>query len=156
MAALRIFLLLLLGGLLLLAAIGDLRTRTIPNRLNALIAVLAPGYWLASDFAIWPDMALMLGVAFMLFLLFAGMFALGAMGGGDVKLIAALALWLPFPAVLTMLIAMALFGGLLTILILIEHRLRRRPLPPEVPYGVAIAAAGLLVMTNDILTSGVH
>ena len=156
MDILRLLLLLLLGGLLLVAAIGDLRTRTIPNRLNALIALLAPGYWLASGFALWPDMALLFGIALLLFLLFAGMFALGAMGGGDVKLIAALALWLPFPAVLTMLMAMALFGGVLTLLVLIDHRLRRRPGPPEIPYGVAIAAAGLMIVTNDILTTAVH
>ena len=34
--------------------------------------------------------------------LFAVAFALGAMGGGDVKLIAALALWLPFQAVIVL------------------------------------------------------
>ena len=50
-----------------------------------------------------------------MFGLFAIAFALGAMGGGDVKLIGALALWLPFQAVIVLLFIMSVAGGVLTL-----------------------------------------
>ena len=65
----------------------------------------------------------------------------------DVKklalLIGALALWLPWPAVLLMLVVMSLAGGALTLAMVIRKRLAGGPGPLEVPYGVAIAFAGL-------------
>jgi prepilin peptidase CpaA len=84
----------ILAAMLIVAATGDLRTRTIPNWLNAAIAVAAVPFWLASGFSLWPDMAMQIGVAAIVFGLFAVAFHFGAMGGGDVKMVAALALWL--------------------------------------------------------------
>ena len=69
--------------------------RTIPNGLNAAIASLAPLWWWAHGLPLWPDVAWQIGLAAVVFALFAGAFALGMMGGGDVKMIGALALWLP-------------------------------------------------------------
>jgi prepilin peptidase CpaA len=141
-----------LAALLLTAAIGDLRTRTIPNWLNGAVALLAIGWWWANGWSLWPDVALQIGIALVVFLIFAGLFALGAMGGGDVKLIAALALWLPLVPLARMLMAMALLGGALTLGMLIRHRWVRAEGRPEIPYGVAIAAASLWVFANDLLT----
>lgn len=146
----------LLCAALLYAAWGDLRTRTIPNALNAAIALAAPLWWLTSGHAVWPDMAIQIGMALGLFTLFALVFMLGAMGGGDVKLIAAIALWLPPFAMLSMLQVMAIAGGLLTLIMLVDHKRRRAPGRPEVPYGVAIAGATLWVVANDILTALRH
>lgn len=143
----------LLALLLLVAAWGDLRTRTIPNGLNAVIAFLAPLWWWAHGLPVWPDVAGQIGVALLVFALFTGAFAIGMMGGGDVKMIGALALWLQPWALGQVLIVMALAGGVLTLVIAVEHRWRRRPGEPEIPYGVAIAFAGLWSITNDILTS---
>src|SRR5687767_7936915 len=138
--------------LLIAAAIGDLRTRTIPNWLNGALALLAVGWWWANGWALWPDIALIIGVALFVFLLFAGAFALGMMGGGDVKLIAALALWLPLMLLTKMLVVMALAGGVLTLVMVIRQRWLRTKDKTEVPYGVAIAAGGLWVFANQILT----
>ena len=146
----------LLALLLLAAAWGDLKTRTIPNGLNIAIAVLAPLWWWAHGLPLWPDVAWQIGLALAVFALFAGAFAIGMMGGGDVKMIGALALWLPPWGLGRMLVVMALGGGVLTILVAAEHRLRRREGRPEIPYGVAIAAAGLFVIANDILTTSGH
>jgi prepilin peptidase CpaA len=77
------------------------------------------------------------------------------MGGGDVKLLAALGLWLPLTKMLILLEWMALGGGLLTLGMLMAHRLRKAPGKPEIPYGVAIVGAGLLVVANDILTKSI-
>ena len=82
----------LLAAALLLAAIGDWRTRTIPNRLNATIALLAIPYWWSIGLPLWPGPALQLALGAMVFGLFAIAFRFGAMGGGDVKMAAAVAL----------------------------------------------------------------
>lgn len=146
----------LLALMLLVAAWGDLRTRTIPNALNAGIAMLAPVWWWAHGLALMPDIAWQIGLALLVFLFFTGAFAIGMMGGGDVKMIGALALWLPPWGLGRMLVIMALAGGVLTIVVAAEHKIRRREGQPEIPYGVAIAAAGLFIIANDILTNSGH
>ena len=145
----------LLGALalLLLAAVwGDIRTRTISNALNAAIALLAIPWWWANGWALWPDIMLQIGVAAILFGLFAIAFAFNAMGGGDVKLIAALALWLKLVPLAQLLVVMALAGGVLTLFMLARHRWLKAEGRPEIPYGVAIVAAWFWVVANDVLT----
>jgi prepilin peptidase CpaA len=73
------------------------------------------------------------------------------MGGGDVKMIGALALWFPFGALAWMLIVMSLIGGALTLLLVIERAVRRNKGAIEIPYGVAIAMAALLALREPIL-----
>src|ERR1044072_9474583 len=88
----------LLGALALLqvlAGLEDARTREIANWKNLAVAVLAPLWWWANGLSLWPEVAVQLEVALLVFAFFAGAFALGQMGGGDVNLIGALALWLP-------------------------------------------------------------
>jgi prepilin peptidase CpaA len=128
--------------MLVVAATGDLRTRTIPNWLNLTIALLAIPFWFLSEIPLWPDVAIQIAVALAVFALFAAAFAMGAMGGGDVKLIAAIALWLPPLAVMKLITVMALAGGAITLAMLIRHKIAKAEQPPQVPYGVAIAFAG--------------
>lgn len=142
----------LLGALaiaLLWAAFSDLRERTIANWLNAAIALGAPLFWWATGLALWPDVALQLGIAAAAFTLLAGLFALGAMGGGDVKLLTALALWIPPLLFVQLLIVMALVGGVLTILFSAWHIARRRRERLAIPYGLAIACGGLWVLGTN-------
>jgi prepilin peptidase CpaA len=143
-----------LAVLLLIAAAIDIRSRIIPNRLNALIAAMAVAWWFASGFG-WDAMLVQIGLATVILLVFASFFCLGWMGGGDVKLLAALALWLPLEKMAVLLVWMAIGGGVLTLAMLIAHRLRRAEGRPEIPYGVAIVGAALLLLTNDILTTAV-
>lgn len=133
----------LLALLLIWAAVTDLKSRIISNRLNIAIAALAPAYWIACDLSIWPGMAIQLILAAVVFVVFAFLFAQGWMGGGDVKLLVALALWFPPLAVMSMLVLMALLGGGVTIMTVVHHRMTRRLGQPEIPYGVAIALAAL-------------
>ena len=139
------------GLLMIAAAISDLRSRTISNELNAAIALLAIPFWIASGLALWPDMPVQFGAAFAVFLVFAGLFAIGAMGGGDVKMIGAVMLWIPLPLFLPMLTVMAVGGGILSAVMLIHMKIRRSETPVEVPYGVAIAAAGLWALHQQYL-----
>ncbi|KQM48090.1 peptidase [Sphingomonas sp. Leaf208] len=144
-------LILVLGGLLVSAGIQDARTREIANWKTAAVALLAPLWWYANGLDPWPDMALQIGVALIVFALFLLAFHFGMMGGGDVKLIVALSLWLPFPAFLSMLMVMSIVGGLVTLVMIIEHRAKKNAGQIEVPYGVAIAIAGLLALREPLL-----
>ena len=141
----------LLALLLVAACWFDVKDRTIPNGLNLAIAVLAPLFWWSIGLGFWPGAAIQLGVAAMVFGLFAIAFAMGAMGGGDVKLIAAIALWLPFQAVILLIFIMSVAGGVLTLAFYLRHRLARRTEPLEIPYGVAIAFGGLWLISERFL-----
>ena len=141
----------LLALLLIVAAVIDVRTFTISNGLNAAVALLAPVYWLSVGLDPWPGMAIQLGVAAAVFALFALTFVIGMMGGGDVKLAAAIALWFAPADTVKFLVLMSLAGGVLTLAILAWHRLRKRPGRPEIPYGVAIAFGGLAILAQRYL-----
>src|SRR5688572_22080010 len=141
----------LLTAMLLVAAAFDLKSRTIPNSLNLTIALLAIPFWWSTGLSLWPEAALQLGVALLVFAAFAGLFALGWMGGGDVKLIAALAMWLPWQAVLALIVLMSLAGGVLTMAMVVRQRLARKEGSPEIPYGVAIAFGGLWLIGQRFL-----
>lgn len=140
-----------LAALMIAAAISDLRSRIISNRLNASIALLAIPFWIAAGLSLWPDVPIQLGAALGVFLVFAGLFAVGAMGGGDVKMIGAVMLWVPLPLFLPMLTVMAIGGGALSAIMLIHSKIRPSERPVEVPYGVAIAAAGLWALHQQYL-----
>lgn len=144
-------LLALLAALLVGACWCDLKARTIPNGLNLAVALLAVPFWWSVGLALWPDAALQVGMALLVFAAFAIAFALGAMGGGDVKLVAAIALWLPFQAVFALLFVMSLAGGVLTLALWLRHRLARREGQLEIPYGVAIAFGGLWLISERFL-----
>ena len=144
-------LLALLAILLVVAAVIDVRTFTISNRLNLAVALLAPLYWLAVGLPLWPEAATQLGVALGVFVLLAGAFYIGMMGGGDVKLAAALALWFSPALTLQFLVLMSLAGGVLTLVVMVAHRMRRKPGKPEIPYGVAIAFGGLAILAQRFL-----
>ena len=146
---------------LLVAAVGDLRQRRIANRLNAAIALGAPLFWWASGLSL---AAMGWQVALALGCLTVGtcLFATGAMGGGDVKLLTALALWFRPVWYAQMLVVMALAGGVLALASLAGRRRSRLLTAPHLPqlprksdaglpYGIAIAVGGLWVLTRDYL-----
>ena len=140
-----------LALMLLWAAVVDIRTRTIANGLNLAIALMAPLFWWAAGVDLWPDAAMRMGVAVAVFLLFALAFQLGAMGGGDVKLAAALALWFSPGSTLKLIVLMSIAGGVLTLIVMTEHKLKKNEGRPEVPYGVAIAFGGLWLLAQRFL-----
>jgi prepilin peptidase CpaA len=150
-AAFTNLLLVTLAVILVVAAVIDVRTFTISNRLNLTVALLAPVYWASVALSPWPGVAIQLAAAEIVFVLLAGAFYAGMMGGGDVKLAAALALWFPPAGTVKFLILMSLAGGVLTLLILVLHKMRNREGRPEIPYGVAIAFGGLAILTQRFL-----
>src|SRR3954449_5607811 len=135
-----------LAAILVFAAVVDVRTFTISNRLNLTVALLAPVYWLSIALSPWPGMAIQLAAGGVVFALLAGAFYAGMMGGGDVKLAAALALWFSPASTIKFLVLMSLAGGVLTLAVVAWHRAKRREGRPEIPYGVAIAFGGLAIL----------
>ena len=146
----------LFPALMAFAASSDLLTMTISNRLSLALAggffllTLATGMSLETIGMHLAAGSLVLTVCF-------GFFAMGWIGGGDAKLAAATALWFGFDYLLDYLIYASLFGGVLTFLLI---QFRRLPLPgflrqkwilrlhdadAGVPYGIALAAAALIV-----------
>ena len=149
------------------AAIMDARSRTIPNFLTGSMAVVGAALCLTgSGVTSLPSALLAAGVSLCLgFLLQVARL----MGGGDVKLFAALAMWLGPSGSVTAALATAIAGGVLALFFL------RRPTPSNgevktdsavplvarlqlddgrdferVPYGVAVAAGGLWVWWSHV------
>lgn len=137
-----------LATALLIAAFTDLRRRQIDNWLNLAIACGAPVFWLAAGLG-WTDVGLQVAVAVATFAVVAALFAIGAMGGGDVKLLTALALWIKPVWFLKLILIMAIVGGAITIVCGIAHVMRRRRDRVAVPYGIAISFAGLWVLASE-------
>lgn len=95
---------------LLVAAFTDLRHRQIGNGLNLAIALAAPAFWWASGLGL-VGVGYQLALAAVVFLVTLALFARGSMGGGDVKLLVALALWLPPLSYAQLIFMMAVIGG---------------------------------------------
>ena len=152
-------LLALLAVILIVAAVIDVRTFTISNGLNATVALMAPLYWWSIGLPMWPDAAMQVGVALGVFGLLALTFYMGMMGGGDVKLAAAIALWFKPVTTLKFLVIMSIAGGVLTLIVLLIHKNRGKApsegdasaVKPEVPYGVAIAVGALWILAQRFL-----
>jgi prepilin peptidase CpaA len=148
------------------AAATDLITMTVPNRL---IAILTAGFFLAAALAglSWSDIGLHMAVAGVALIVGFALFVPGWIGGGDAKLFAATALWIGPSLLLDFSLIAALIGGVLTLCIIL---LRSLPLPTAlndqgwllklhdakagVPYGIALAAAGLLVYPYTAFMGG--
>lgn len=163
MDTLTLMLLASLPALVIIAGLKDLTSMTIPNWISLILigaffpTALAVGLPLST-------VAAHVGVAILALFVGAGMFALRWIGGGDAKLAAATTLWLGFGMTLPYLAYTAILGGVLTLAILL---LRRAPMPGMVasvpwlarlldrkqgiPYGVAMALAGLLTYSNTVI-----
>ena len=150
-----------------LSASMDLLTFTIPNRL---CLILVAGYLIFAAMLGVPtvDILLNLSCALAILVITFAMFNFGLIGGGDAKLAAATAAWLGWTAIFDYGVAAALFGGVLTLILL---GARRVPLPAVlgrmnwlvrlhsanagVPYGIALAAAGLMQYPNSSIWAAV-
>lgn len=142
-----------LGGLaiaLIYSVYSDIRYRLIYNKVTLVIALAAPVYWYATGDFTPGAIGIHLLTATVTFFLFAIAFRFGAMGGGDVKLFAALALWWPWTDVVRMVLYASILGALVTIVFLTIHKLKQKDGRVRVPYGVAIALSGLWIAGERI------
>ena len=152
-----ILILTIFPGAMALAAASDFLTMTIPNRL---VLALTSGFFVVAPLAGlgWSDIGLHVALALAALAFALALFSFGWIGGGDAKLFAATCLWFGPETIPAYGTYVALFGGALTLLLLfwrgmpfpsmlpLQAWLMRLHSPKEgVPYGIALAAAGLLV-----------
>jgi prepilin peptidase CpaA len=149
--------LMLFPTLMAFAAASDLLTMTISNRVSI---ILVAGFFvlaLLSGMSV-TEVLSHAGAAALVLVVSFGFFTRGWIGGGDAKLAAATAMWLGFDYLMNYLVYASLLGGALTLLLI---QVRLVPLPGllagqfwaqrlhrqdgEVPYGIALAGAALLV-----------
>ena len=128
------------GVVLALACISDLRTRRIPNVLTfsavatALLFHLLTGGWSAAG---WSIAGCFLGA-----LLFFPMFALRGMGAGDVKLLAAVGAWLGPSQVAIAALATSIAGGVIALAVALGHGYLKDGVPQSVDAADALAGHG--------------
>lgn len=143
------------------AAVTDFMTMTIANRVS--IGLAAVGLVaLAVSAPSWAVVGGHLGAAALVFAIGFACFAMGWMGGGDVKFAAAVALWLGWGHLLDYAMTFSVYGGALTLLVLFSDRILD-PLPVlkvgflarfhehrRVPYGVALSIAALQIFPETM------
>jgi prepilin peptidase CpaA len=166
LAIIEVMLLAVLAILLCVAALGDVRSYRIPNTLNLAISALAIPYCLINFYqgslAIWPQIILITSI----FAIMATLMMVNILGGGDAKLFLALAFWLPPQRYLDMILYTALAGGLMCVIILLKQssntgisatgvdgETTATKRKQRIPYGVAIAAGGLIPVSQLILNA---
>jgi prepilin peptidase CpaA len=144
------------AALVIAAALKDLATFTIPNWISAALVVAFAPAALAAGVSL-GDIGISFAVAAGVLALAIGMFALGWVGGGDAKLMAAASLWLGLRGLGPFAIFTGLSGGALALALVGLRSAWVRPLterapawtrrlatPGEsAPYGVAIALGAL-------------
>ncbi len=152
-------------GLLAVAAAYDLAVRLIPDWISVTLALLGMATRLASG---WLDLAFSIVTALAIFVLLFMAFSRNLLGGGDVKLVTALVLWLSPPSCYEFLVVTALAGGVLAMIHLavrwlgpftaleaaggrfLRVELRRIRAGGPLPYGVAIMVGGGYVLLGTL------
>lgn len=140
----------------LFGAVCDIRSLTIPNIVPMLIAGLFVPYAIATAMP-WAQLAFAAVLALGVFAAGFGLFAAGLVGGGDVKLLAAVVLWAGHDAFAMLMLVTALAGGGLALLLFVPPLARgMRSLRSgsaaaatasrnAMPYGIAITAGTLAI-----------
>lgn len=133
--------------LLLVGAGFDLFVFRLPNWLTLATALAATLLIVARGTGL-TDLAWHLGFAALVFGIGLVLFRLNMFGGGDVKWLAALAIWIgPNLDFVRFFLMMGIAGGVLAAIVLVIRRLRpgygSEGTRTNLPYGVAIAVAGL-------------
>ncbi len=155
--------LILFPFLMAYAASRDLLTMLIPNWISLALVMAFVPLALMAGFDGW-DLGQHLAAGLIVLCVTFSLFACGVIGGGDAKLAAATAIWMGLGHTLDYLLVASIFGGVLTLAILAA---RSVPLPITVarlpfamhlhdaktgiPYGIALSAAGLLVLPQTLL-----
>jgi prepilin peptidase CpaA len=150
-------LLAIVGAAVLAGAVYDAATLTIPNWISGLLIALFPVVAFNADLS-WAQTGIHVGVGFAALVAGAALFAGGIIGGGDAKLFAAVSLYVGAAWFGMYAFAVAVAGGLLAVVVIalrwlassgkvrfgwLQHLTQKSG---GIPYGVAIAAGGLLVI----------
>lgn len=140
------------GVVVIAAAVQDILSRRISNLFPLAIIVL---FLVTATLAGWPIGVWGNILSFLLiFMTGALLFRYGVLGGGDVKLWSAVALWFNPSQLPLLILSISLAGGLLALLALLKVFFRKQSAlggslagARSVPYGVAIALGALLTIS---------
>lgn len=162
--------LIIFSSLMVQAAMTDIRNFTISNKLCLSVALLYPIYLISLYLNnVAPNIeyiAYSIGISVLVFSILVALFAFGLIGGGDVKLIPAVALWAGPSLTIKFLLITTICGGFVSLLFIISQYLKKYLLKGKssekinfyvakssesdngeknIPYGIAISAGGLYV-----------
>lgn len=142
--------------LMIYAAASDLFSMTISNKVSLaliggfMVFAIFMGFTATEILWHWAAFGLVLVIGF-------GLFAFGAMGGGDVKLAASTALWFGWAHLGEYILLTSILGAVLTLAFIFGRTkyvpevigriewVRRLYNHQQVPYGIALGAAALMV-----------
>jgi prepilin peptidase CpaA len=163
---LQLLLLAIFPALVIVGAIKDLTSFTIPNWISAalVLAYFPAAFLVGADLG---QIGLGAAIGFLMLVIGIGMFAARWIGGGDAKLMAAASLWLGWPAIIDFVLITALAGGALAVVLTTA---RKTPLQAAVlrgpdwmhklvekdgpaPYGVAICFGALAAFPASVLAA---
>lgn len=145
-------------GLVLAAAVGDVKTYRIPNAVSGALVALYPLFALTAPYHVAPLASL--GVMATVLVLGFALFSFRMVGGGDIKLLTALTLFAGPALVMDLVLVVALAGGVIAVLMLSDltrfvlasafeqvgsHTLRNAMMSVSIPYGLAIAAGAVFL-----------
>jgi len=157
---LLLFPLAIFAGALIFAALSDAASMKISNRISLAIiiafAIATPIAW--ESWAVFGE-HMFIGLIFFV----AGfiMFAVGGLGGGDAKLMSAIALWWTWPDVLPYIFYVTVLGAVLAIFMMVGRNFvpasiatngmvsRMFSNEKQIPYGIALALGSLLVLPGS-------
>lgn len=137
-------------------AVSDIRARRLPNWLALALLITGIAYALVSADGL-SDAAMHAAHAGMALLVGMALFALRILGGGDVKFYTGLGAWFPLSQATSLLIWVALLGGVFAVIWLVFRRIRPSKRETEddlftkFPYGIAIAAGGMVMAWNGVM-----
>ncbi len=152
-------------GAMAIGAASDLHRYEIPDQVSiAIVAAFLPAAW-AGGLG-FVEILIGFAIGFGCMVIGIGLFAINMFGGGDVKLLAAGAVWAGWEGLPPYLLLIAVSGGLLSLLLIVFRRVR---LPARldgigwihavhtpgasVPYGIAIAAGAIIVLPRLPITA---
>lgn len=157
---------LIFAGAMIIASWRDLTSMTIPNMVSV---VLFLSFWILAPLAglEWKSIGMHALGGLACFAVGVVFFAVGWMGGGDVKLLGATAFWWAPTELAHYLLYTAMFGGALAVILLGARRIPASLLggipdwtdkllreETNMPYGLALSASALLVFpTSEIFQS---
>jgi len=145
-------------GLVLAAAVGDIKTYRIPNAISVALLALYPFFALTAPYPV--ALLASLGVMATVLALGFALFSLRTVGGGDVKLLTALSLFAGPALVMDFVLVVAVAGGVIAVAMMSDRTrfalasafeqvgaptLRNAMMAVSIPYGLAIAAGAVFL-----------
>lgn len=153
--------LLVIGAVVIFAAVSDAATLTIPNWISLTLLALFPVVAVACGMSV-ADVGLHLAIGAGALVVGMLLFAFNLVGGGDAKFLAAVMLYVSAPLIMPFLMNVAIAGGCLALLLLAARETAAMGISMDwflrftrggtvIPYGIAIAFGALATLPGSAM-----